>query len=1461
MIQNLPSIIRDTRPSMSPPVCEPNAQRAWLSAKAGVRFCGLGTKHFILFTYALLAISFVWIVPAAQAQNINTPENFPDAVFRNAIASFMGVGIDDPFTSAQAAAKTGTLDVSSAGISSVSGIQFFTGLTSFYCRNNQLIELDLPQSTNLQYLFCNGNQLTELDVSNCPNLRFLYCYDNDLAYLDLTGNSALTHLQCQRNSISSLVISASASVINLNAFLNQITDISSLAANGNWGAGTAVVDIRFNNVSCASWDDIQVLEQRLGSVFYYSPQNNLDMSECIGTINTPSNFPDSNFRAAAASFMGVGLNDPYTASEAAAKTGTFNVSGSNIENVTGIEYFTGISVFYCRNNLLQNLDVSHNTNLQYLFCDNNNLTSLDVSSNPNLRFLYCYDNDLNALDLSGNDALTHLQCQRNSLQSLEVSQTASFVNINAFLNHIADITTIAANSNWGAGTTVVDLRYNDLDCEDWDNVLLLEQQLTDRFLYSPQNSLNPYECIENINTAANFLDANFRAAVASFMGVGINDPFTASEAAAKTGTLNVSGLNIASMSGIEFFSGITALYCQNNQLTALDVSGNVSLQYLFCNGNQIVNLDVSANPNLRFLYCYDNQLPSLDLSGNDAITHIQCQRNNITNLSVSADASLLNVNAFRNQLDDISSLAANPNWSAGTIIVDVRFNNLSENDLADIDLLEQQLGGRFYYTVNDTLPPVITCPDNIVAEGQSPNGAVVIYVSPTAVDSLDPAPIVISTPVSGSLFALGDTIVECTASDASGHVSNCTFTVSVVDTTPPEIVCPDDITVNADSASGTVVNFEPPFVSDLCDPSPIVNCTPASGSTFPVGETVVECVAEDASGNQAFCSFSITVTSSNQLIIQLFDSTGEGLAGGTAQYYKSGWHDIPGSTNADGVLELAPPEGLAGTVPFRMTFAFASQQINQNITANPVVTFQTVDATLQLEDSLGQPLNGESVYYYSSGWRTFGDGTMANGEAHYELLPGTYPFRLTYAYKTQQINQNITSNPIVVFQTIPSTIELRNSADELIDEGYSVQYYSSGWHTYGDGSTNGGQVSMELLPGTYPFRLTYAYKSQQINQNIASNSTVVFQTTPATVELRNSTDELIDEGNPVKYYSSGWHTFGNGATSGGQVSMELLPGTYPFELTYAHKSQQINQNIASASTVVFQTSQTTVELRNSANELIDEGNPVKYYSSGWHTYGSGVTSGGQVSMELLPGTYPFELTYAYKSQQINQNIASNSTVVFQTVPSTVELRNSADDLIDEGNPVKYYSSGWHTYGSGVTSGGQVSMELLPGTYPFELTYAYKSRQINQNIASDPTVVFQTRNVTVELIDSSGAPLDTDGPVQYYSSGWRTFGDGFTNAGQVSMELLPGVYPFRLTYAHASQQINQDVNSLPVVIFQTGQVLDTSTVGFITKYYASGWHDFVDGMELMPHTYPFRFDDGSQQNFTIQAGTANNIPNP
>jgi hypothetical protein len=110
-------------------------------------------------------------------------------------------------------------------------------------------------------------------------------------------------------------------------------------------------------------------------------------------------------------------------------------------------------------------------------------------------------------------------------------------------------------------------------------------------------------------------------------------------------------------------------------------------------------------------------------------------------------------------------------------------------------------------TVNDTQPPAIACPANIVTtatttQGSVP-GAIVSYAAPGFSDNC-PGAAVACVPASGSFFPVGANAVTCTATDAAGNATSCTFTITVGSPFTACIV--DDATGNtlsivADSAS------------------------------------------------------------------------------------------------------------------------------------------------------------------------------------------------------------------------------------------------------------------------------------------------------------------------------------------------------------------------------------------------------------------------------------------------------------------------------------------------------------------------------------------------------------------------------------------------------------------------------------------------------------------------------------
>ena len=143
-------------------------------------------------------------------------------------------------------------------------------------------------------------------------------------------------------------------------------------------------------------------------------------------------------------------------------------------------------------------------------------------------------------------------------------------------------------------------------------------------------------------------------------------------------------------------------------------------------------------------------------------------------------------------------------------------------------------------------------------------------------------------------------------------------------------------------------------------------------------------------------------------------------------------------------------------------------------------------------------------------------------------------------------------------------------------------------------------------------------------------------------------------------------------------------------------------------------------------------------------------------------------------------------------------------------------------------------------------------QKTQNVSGDANVVFNTVLVSMTLLDSTGLN-ELPAGAQYYANGWKTFGSGTTTT---TMELLPVSYSFAVNFAGGRVETSQNVSGASEVVFRTGQVHSNS--GTCTQYYASGWQTFLQDMELLPGTYPFKYPAPPDKSFPISAGVVNTI---
>ena len=179
----------------------------------------------------------------------------------------------------------------------------------------------------------------------------------------------------------------------------------------------------------------------------------------------------------------------------------------------------------------------------------------------------------------------------------------------------------------------------------------------------------------------NFPDENFRSWLRA-QEYGNDDVITDAEIVTVK-KIDVNDQNIQSLKGIEYFTELGRLECNNNQLTTLDLSECSNLYHLRCNNNQLTSLDVSQNTVLTELQCNDNQLTSLNVMGCVRLIRLYCSNNKLTALNVSGCDMLIYLFCSNNQLKEL---------------------NVSDTGISRLECYQNQIKGAAMDSLVESLP-------------------------------------------------------------------------------------------------------------------------------------------------------------------------------------------------------------------------------------------------------------------------------------------------------------------------------------------------------------------------------------------------------------------------------------------------------------------------------------------------------------------------------------------------------------------------------------------------------------------------------------------------------------------------------------------------------------------------------------------------------------------------------------
>lgn len=116
--------------------------------------------------------------------------------------------------------------------------------------------------------------------------------------------------------------------------------------------------------------------------------------------------------------------------------------------------------------------------------------------------------------------------------------------------------------------------------------------------------------------------------------------------------LNCGGNQITSLD-LSNNLNLETIYCFNNLLTYLNVTGCVNLKELRCNINYLTDIDVSNNKDLEFLNCWANNLEGLNLKGLFNLYHLGCSNNKLVKLDLTDNKLLTLLSCYSNQLIEL----------------------------------------------------------------------------------------------------------------------------------------------------------------------------------------------------------------------------------------------------------------------------------------------------------------------------------------------------------------------------------------------------------------------------------------------------------------------------------------------------------------------------------------------------------------------------------------------------------------------------------------------------------------------------------------------------------------------------------------------------------------------------------------------------------------------------------------
>ena len=452
--------------------------------------------------------------------------------------------------------------------------------------------------TSLTSLSCVYNKLTELDVSSNIALTYLDCGNNQLTTLNISKNTDLNILYCEENRLMELDVSNNTTLTTLSCGYNKLTEL-------DVSNNTALTNLYCDENQLTAIDVSQ--NSALTSLYCYLQYLDVASPDTTSRADYPYSF---NLRALntsleignVSSIDATDFNDSSITVSPDVSTGVIYFSAKP-KNLT-YNYYTGYSDKYMDVTLTLAGDA-----------DNTDAPQITTASLPQGHTGTPYSVNLST---SGTPPITFTTDGLPSWLTLsaagELSGTPSSQDTYSF--------TITAANSAGSDTKIYSLE----------------------ILPAGSSSIELSE--------ANFPDANLRNYLSGSSFDLDGDGYLTDDELQSVYTIELSGLGISSLTGIEHFTNLNYLDCSSNDLTELDISSLTNLEWLRCQNNRLTALDVSHNTKLVALIFDNNYISAIDVSNNPLLEQLFCENTRITALDVSHNPELRMLGCGENLVAD-----------------------------------------------------------------------------------------------------------------------------------------------------------------------------------------------------------------------------------------------------------------------------------------------------------------------------------------------------------------------------------------------------------------------------------------------------------------------------------------------------------------------------------------------------------------------------------------------------------------------------------------------------------------------------------------------------------------------------------------------------------------------------------------------------------------------------------------